>query len=318
MTLGPYPDFAWSHSRQRALDRCPRRYYYRVYGSWQGWDEDAPPESRAAYRLKQLSSLHRAFGTALHRRAHELVEGARSGREPPPVEAMRESTRRELGRLYRQDRGGFEADPKSRPMLQASYYRGAPDEEDLQSLRVKLDRCLPRLRSLDLWERIREREDYVVHAEDPDGEFVPPEVQVDGVGVFARPDLVVRDLDTDEMTVVEWKTGEPRQEHREQVAVYGLWVRETMGEEPARARVHYLLEGAVEELELGDRELEAASGRITEGLEEMRGYVEDPAVNRPRPKEAFPMTDERWECYRCSYLELCEDELRSRGELPWE
>lgn len=318
MTLGPYPDFAWSHTRQRTLDRCPRRYYYRVYGSWQGWDDEAPSEARTAYRLKQLTSLHRAFGTSVHRRAYELVEAARSGREPPPDEVLRERTRSELGRLYRADRASFEDEPRDRPMLQASYYRDGPDEEDLEKLRLKLDRCLPNLRSLDLWRRIRERDDYVVHAEDPDGEFTPPELEVDGVGVFARPDLVVRDLESDELTVVEWKTGEPREEDREQVSAYGLWVRETMDEAPGRALVHYLLDGTARELELGERQLEAATGRIAEGLEEMRAYVEDPSVNRPRPKDAFPMTDDRWACYRCSYLELCEDELRSRGGLPWE
>lgn len=318
MTLGPYPDFAWSHTRQRTLDRCPRRYYYRVYGSWQGWEDDAPAEDRAAYRLKQLTSLQRAFGTAVHRRAHELIEAARSGREPLSEEILRERTRGELGRLYREERPAFVADPKNRPMLQASYYRDGPEEEDLEKLRRKLDRCLPHLRSLDLWRRIREREDYVVHAEDPDRDFTPPEVEVDGVGVYARPDLVVRDLDTDELTVVEWKTGEPREDHRDQVAVYGLWVRETMGEEPGRAHVHYLLDATRREVDLSGEELQEAARRIADGIEEMRGYVEEPSVNRPRPKEAFPLTDDRWACYRCSYLELCEDELRARGDLPWE
>ncbi|MBU1700874.1 MAG: PD-(D/E)XK nuclease family protein, partial [Candidatus Eisenbacteria bacterium] len=48
--------FSWSHSRKRLFDDCPRAYYFRYYGSWEGWLHDAPPLARALYILKQLKS----------------------------------------------------------------------------------------------------------------------------------------------------------------------------------------------------------------------------------------------------------------------
>ena len=49
--IKPYPDFSWSMSRQRKLDRCPRAFYCSYYLAWNGWLDDAPAASRMAYRL---------------------------------------------------------------------------------------------------------------------------------------------------------------------------------------------------------------------------------------------------------------------------
>lgn len=318
MTLGAYPDFAWSRSRQRDLDRCARRYYWRVYGSWKGWEEDASRSARLAYRLKQLTSLDMAFGQAVHRRAFELVEAARSRRDPPGVEALRQRTRSELAEVYRAQRPDFVDDPKGRPMLRASYYGEGPDESSLQRLREKLDTCLPHLRALDLWERIREREVQVLYVEDPDGEFRPPQVEVDGDDVYARPDLVLRGGADDTVELVEWKTGSPRDDDPEQLALQGLWVRTTLGTDRCRGTIHYLQDGSTRAVEIGTERLEAYEDRIVRGLQRMRSLVADPAVNRPRDRSAFALADDRWACRRCPFFELCEEELRETGGLPWD
>lgn len=318
MTLGEFPELTWSLSAARTAERCLRRYYHDRYGAWAGWAEDAPGPARRAYRLKQLTSLDMAFGRAIHRRAFELVEMARSRREPPSAEALRRRTRRELGVLYRTDREVFEANPKGSPMLQSAYYRDGPSPRTLEGLREKLRLCVPNLRDVDLWARIRERQDQVLYVEDPDSPFAPPELEVHGVGVFARPDLVLRDLDEDTVTVVEWKTGLPREEDLEQVHVYGLWAREVLGAEECSARIVYLRDGSSRREPLTGARLDAARERIAAGVERLRELLADEASGRPRPASDFPLTAERWRCRRCNFFALCEAELRESGELPWE
>lgn len=258
-----------------------------------------------------------ALGSALHRRAWELVELARAGRDPPPVATLRRRTRAELAALYRTSREAFVRDPKGSPMLHGFYYGEGPDEDALERVREKLRLCLPHLLEVDLWPAIRERRLHVLFAGDPD-RFYDPVPRADGTRVHATPDLVLWDPGDEGYTVVDWKTGKPRAADRRQVAVYGLFVRERYDVPRCRGRIVYLLDGSSRTEELGPEALEEAEARIGRGIDEMRRYVEDPERNRPRPRPAFPLASDRWECRRCRYLELCEEELRAAGPLPWE
>ncbi len=317
MSLGPYPDFAWSVSRYRTLQECARKYFYSTYGMWGGWEDDASAERRLAYRLKKLESLDASIGTAIHRRAYELTTLAQEGQELPSADALREQTRSELGKLYRADRETFLRAPKNEPMLRTFYYGDGPSEKVLERVRTKLENCLPHLRNRDLWGRIRDWEIGVAYASNPD-QFTDPVVEVDGVPVYADPDLLLRESNGDVFTVLDWKTGVPRERDQRQIAVYGLAVRERFDPEVIKGRLVYLLDGSGREVELRPAHIRRAEEWIRAGIEEMRGFVADPEVNRPRPKDDFPLTQDRRACGRCPYFEMCEEELRDTGPLPWE
>ena len=44
-------ELSWSFSRHQALQACARRYYFKHYKSWGGWERDAEPSVREIYRL---------------------------------------------------------------------------------------------------------------------------------------------------------------------------------------------------------------------------------------------------------------------------
>ena len=49
--------FSWSRSRDNAFRDCRRRYWIHYYGSWGGWERDAPTSVRQAYLLAGTSAL---------------------------------------------------------------------------------------------------------------------------------------------------------------------------------------------------------------------------------------------------------------------
>lgn len=319
MSLGQYPSFTWSLSISKLLEACARRYFYQRYGSWNGWDESGSAEARRAYQLKQLTSLDLAFGSAIHRRATELAHIAEDGREPPALAALVRRTRHELGRIYKRSREDFLADPKRNPMLQNVYYWGRPDSAAVDRVRRKIESCLPNLLDVELWNGIRDRTLQIAHVEEVDGRFVPPELEVDGVGVFARPDLVVRRQADDRIAIVEWKTGAPRDSDILQLQVYAVWALDRLDVQGGcEGRVVYLQDGSSIVRDIHESDVDRAREHIRTGIGRMLAFVDDAETNRPQGKEQFPLVEDRWACRHCNFFELCESELREAGRFPWE
>lgn len=314
--FGPHPEFSWSRSRHDALSVCARRYYYRYYGSWRGWEDDAAPEARRSYLLKKLTSLSAELGRSVHRRAFEVGFRAAQGLEPPSLDELLQRTRRELNEvvLSSRDRRSFEERPGQHDFLRSAWYGDGPSDERIERTRGRLEDSHRRLRGHDVWPALQGGELEAEYLSDP--EVMPePRIEVDGVPVYGEPDLVLR-RDDGRAVLVDWKSGRERREDLWQLAVHGLWLEATAGDVESVARVEYLAEDVAEQIELGRAELDEARRRIRDSLEGMRRLVEDPDRNAPRPKDAFPLTDDRRLCRWCDFFELCEDELRETGGGP--
>lgn len=314
--FGPYPDFSWSRSRHDALAVCARRYFYRYYGSWRGWEDDAPAVARRAYLLKNLTGLAAELGRSVHRRAFEVGFKAAQGLEPPGVEELLRRTRDELNGvvLSSRDRRGFLDRPSRHPFFRSAWYGNGPGEGEIERTRRRLEESHRALAGHGLWGVVRRGEAEVEFLADPD--VVPdPRLEVDGVPVYGEPDLVLRPRDGPAV-VVDWKSGREREQDLWQLAVQGLWLRSVAGDAGCVGRVEYLAEGTFHELELGEDELEEAGERIRRSVGEMRELVADRERNEPRPREAFPLTERRSVCRWCDFFELCEDELKSTGGVP--
>ena len=319
MEFGPHPDLSWSRSRHDTLSICPRRYYYHYYGSWRGWDRDASDaEARRAYLLKQLTGLRAELGRSLHRRAYEVGFRVAQGLEPPGLDELLDRTRGELNEvvLSSRDREGFRHRPSRHPFLRSSWYGGGPSQEEIAETKDRMQRAHENLHGHGLWSAVDRGEVEVTYLHDPD---VPPEpaFDLDGVPVYAEPDLVLRRAGDGDPVVVDWKSGRERGDDRWQLALAAVAVRESTGEAPRLGRVEYLATGGSASVELEGATLEEALRRARESLSEMEGCLEDPAENRAKPKAAFPLTERRSACGWCGFYELCEDELRARdGEAP--
>lgn len=317
MDFGPHPDFSWSRSRHEALRTCPRRYYHHYYGSWKGWEADAAPDARHAYRLKKLTGLRAELGRSLHRRAHDVGFRVAQGLEAPPLPELLDRTRSELNEVVKSSRdpAAFRRRPAQRPFLRSAWYGDGPEEEEIERVRDRLDRTHATLHGHPIWTAVGRGELEVAVLPDPD---VRPEpaFRLDEVPVYAEPDLVLRRVADDALVVVDWKSGRERSGDGWQAALAAAGVRRETGETPRLARVEYLATGDGREVELDAEILDAALDRARQSVEEMRRYLEDPDENRPGPAGDFPLTARRSACGWCGFYELCEEELRERDGTP--
>lgn len=60
------PDFAFSFSRWKSFQACPRRYWLETIGSWGGWEPDAPERAQLLYRLSKMETLFSLGGQVTH------------------------------------------------------------------------------------------------------------------------------------------------------------------------------------------------------------------------------------------------------------
>lgn len=310
MDFGPQPSFSWSRSRHDTLEVCARRYYWRYYRFWRGWEDGADEEAHRAWILKKLTGLRAELGRSLHRRAFEVGFKVAQGLDRPDPKALEGRTREELNRVVAasRDRSAFLASPSHHPFLRSAWYGDGPAKEEVEAVRERLEPTHRRLTEHPIWDGVDAGELEVLHLDDPD---VPPEpdFELDGVPVYAEPDLLLRRAGDERHVVVDWKSGREREDDLWQVALYGLQLRETRRIRASVGRVEYLASGESEELELGERELDRAEELARESIEAMRALLEDPGANRPRRKEDFPMVDRAPICRWCDFYELCEPEL---------
>ena len=218
----PYPEFAWSISRQRKLDQCPRAYFFSYYLHWNGWLDDAPTEARVAYRLGKLTSLDALLGQQIDVRARELETTARTGALLPEADELETRTREALRQFWTRSRNGrlaFEARPSKVTMLR-SLYMDQDTRPETDRLKQKAGPSMKGLLATSHWERLRARGE--------DGRVEVPDFASfahDGIKVFAAPDLAY--VAGGVLHIVDWKTGRADDTQATQVLLQMWWALET-------------------------------------------------------------------------------------------
>jgi len=303
--------FSWSYSRDELLRACRRRYYHRYHSAREGWRPDAPAGARHAYRLAQLTTLDQVLGISLHARARELAASVLAGGVQPGYDALLERTRADLNRVCRasRDLAAFVRDPRREPVLLSVYYgRGLPPGT-VERIRAKAEACLRCLVASPIWEELARCTPSQVHVLENPGTF-----EVDGIPVWAVPDLVFTPAGR-RPVIVDWKSGRVDPVRAgEQLSLYGCFVRDGLALPPAdggyEGWIVGLAEGEDWSYDLSLDDLRGAEQRIRRGLDTVRALLgERPGA--PAGFGSFPMTERRGRCPECPFWELCETEIRA-------
>jgi hypothetical protein len=141
----------------------------------------------------------------------------------------------------------------------------------------------------------------------------PESFRLDDVKIYAIPDYAYRA--DNRLHIHDWKAGSPREAHRTQMAIYGLWANQKHRLPPEQISVHleYLAAGNTVSAELKAADLEYARGVVAESVAEMAEYLEggDIRRNTPLPQEDWEMSADLNVCRRCNFYELCKAELET-------
>ncbi len=324
MARRPLPNlFTFSNSRARKLDDCVRAYYWSYYGHWSGWEDNASPEAREAHRLKKLQGRQAWAGDVAHGRVADAMGLIRRGAAVPDVEQTVALARRDMREEWVRSHRGPRASPNHRGFwgLVEHEYR---TEVDAGEWEANWRRCADSIR---WWHGskypalARETASAWLALDSPEpNEKIPsfrlPELG--GVRMIAEPDWAFRQ--GDRVKVVDYKTGKPKPADWEQVYGYALFLRERhrVPLESIDVELAYLRAGEVFTRPVDAAGVEAYLASARAQVARMASLLQpgedlpgaDPqrealSANRPRPAEAFPMTQNLEQCARCEFRRLC-------------
>jgi len=313
--------FSWSHSAALDFDECRRRRYWNKYGKWGGWARKASPVQRKAYQLDKMGNLYTILGEAVEQAAMHILRQHQLGRNCSAEDAYQKVARPFMNRAWKDSRDGrWKSDPKRYTCLREHYYNTLTEDEERKltaQLVARAKLCLANF-----------RERTLPRIEDVGKEMELP-VQVPGTGgdaehffcqdvkVYAIPDYAYRKDGA--IHIHDWKAGRRKPEHRDQVALYGLWAdaKHRQAGEDIYVYLEYFKEGAIVADALENEDLERARSRIETSVAEMTEMLVDAdrKRNQPLPIEDWDLALDISSCRHCNFLELCREELRQIGML---
>ncbi|MBI3181568.1 MAG: PD-(D/E)XK nuclease family protein [Myxococcales bacterium] len=289
------------------MSECQRAYFFHYYGSWGGWESEAPRKVRELYVLKKLHNRHTWAGGMVHSAIRRELLSLRRGRTPEPEQAiervrntMREDYAFSRRRAYWQERSRKDFSG----LVEHEYGEPVSDEEwraNFETVREALfgffsSRWVELARSL-------QREQWL---EVDELDFDRSVFLLDEVKVFAVPDFAYLEQDGSPV-VVDWKTGRAREGYDDQVLGYALYLssRYRLPLSRMRAVLVYLNQGQEHTVAIDEGAVAGFRERFGKSVAAMRALLEDPASNVPLAEECFGQTTDASSCARCVFRRPC-------------
>ena len=295
-------EFSWSHSRHETFQACLKRYYFAYYASWGGWEENAPARARELYRLKRLSTRQQWAGHHAHQAIEFLLKNARrdpsgeiaASAEPRQIDLMR--------REFRDSRAGaYRADPVRVPGLFEHEYQLDVSAEEWKATVDRVARAIRQFLASELWRELQGLPDDAFLAVERRAHFL-----LDGLKVFAVPDLVVRR--GGQVLIYDWKTGgADLAEHRTQLGVYALLALDRWTAAPGEIEAvayHPVLDRR-ETFAYSADDLETLREFVRDSADEMLFPLANPETNDAGDGANFDCAADEAPCKTCPFLRAC-------------
>jgi len=222
-------ELSWSPSRAKTFESCRRQYYYQYYGSWRGWERNAPAFKQALYRLKQMKSLEVFAGIVVHDTLEQWFQARRAGRDLD-LEELSKRARAQFDRAWRESQGtGWLRAPKKVARFFEHHYGVDVDPAKASGVWSRVSTSLRAFLEMPELESVRTSDPATWLAVESLDTF-----EIAGTKVYAVPDFAY--TDGAETWILDWKTGKARSEDERQVKVYGLYAHDRWGTDPERLR----------------------------------------------------------------------------------
>lgn len=301
-------EFAFSWSRHRMFYRCPRKLYWQYYGSWRGWEDDAPDQAVLAYRLKNMKNLAMLVGETFHEELGEILRRRSERPAGVPVGQLRDDMERRLLKRLRESRNQDwrrHGNPKSYAILFEDYYQSGVSEQMQADAIATLRNCAEGLAGSGFGRRVFAVPKQRLRFIDPK-DFAERRVSLNGLVLYASPDLVVED-EQGGLHIIDWKTGKLFKPDLAQLAIYGLFVQEKFGHPMERMTAHlvYVTAAGHETVANIAEGMEEARREIATYVADVSSRLTDAAANEAADMARFPMTENRLLCRSCNFRQLC-------------
>jgi len=296
-------EFTWSVSRHHLFEECRRAYYYHYYGSWGGWDRNAPPVTRNPYILKNLQSLEMWAGQIVHETIQEaLTRYSRDGTSFTAAE-LQARARAKLRRGWTEAvKREWLASPKKTNLEELYYGNGRTvPRERTDAIRDRVYSCLAEFAKSEVLKEIL-AVSYLNWRSIEKLESFP----LDGLKVYAVIDFSYMDP-AGILRILDWKTGAERASLELQLSCYAFLANEKWHTPYERMRLAGVFLGQnarLREMTPTPEVLGPARDTIVTSAAAMREALRDPAANVAE-EDDFPCTEDLRRCRRCRFREAC-------------
>ena len=275
------------------LEECLRRVYWHYYGSWNGWNDDADPTARLAYKLKGLSTPPLVVGNIVHLILGRWLRTHISG-EPFPLERLTAEAMAEFDR------------PAKPVVYWSDVYSDGLDAELISEARNRVRWLLQRASGNSYIRRLaRIPSDRIVLADET--RWADKKVDYCDIDLYGMPDFLAYS-ENGSPNFIDWKTGRGEAKDAEaQMGAQALFAREKFGIQLSSARAHivYLDSGDVTLIDNLEAAATEAAALVDSFITDMRRRLSDPDGNVAGDMERFPMSGDHGRCKLCNFKKLC-------------
>ncbi|MFH1466663.1 MAG: PD-(D/E)XK nuclease family protein [Pseudomonadota bacterium] len=294
--------FSWSHSRRGCFEACLRQYWLTYYGSWGGWERDAPTEVREAYIQKKLTSRAMWIGTVVHDLAEGALKDLMRGRAPDPAWHRRRALERARRDIRESEGGRWREWPSKVCAFQEHYYGVEVPAAAWEEALGVIERQVEGFFSDPVVLRLGQVPERLVEVEKL------AQVQIEGVPVWVKLDALVSD-GRGGMVVIDWKTGVSHQEEVivAQLGVYGLYctlVHSVPADRILAMHVNLRL-GLRSQHPVDAAVLDETRRQVRVSADAMRACLVDPEANIALERDFPPLPEGDAACAGCAFRRSC-------------
>lgn len=302
--------FSYSPSQASMFQTCQRQYWFSRYGSWGGWEKDASPLAREAYRLKKMTNRYLWTGNRVHETIQEVLSAFRKGLESDPS-AIRSQLLELLRKDFRESRDHPRKTlaPKNKVVL---IEHDDPERQTSDDQWKKLvDRAMASIDGFFLsaaFRQIRSLGPDAILRNDDALEYMTASVEGYEFPVYVTIDVALKTGNG--IMILDWKTGKPDSSggHTQQLGLYALFAQSTWKTPPEQIRfAPVYLAYAPETLDLStaSREaLETVRETIEHNARIILERIEDPDRGLA-PIDRFSVTTSASDCRNCPFRSIC-------------
>src|SRR3989338_4787110 len=298
MTLHNF--FSWSKSRDETFRECPRQYFFHYYGSWGGWENNAPDRVREAYILKKLKSRHIWVGETVHHFIEKMIKQYPASQDIKLEEFSHKMTEQMRNEFKASRNGDYRKFPSKVLGLYEHEYGQNISDEKWKEMHALALRCLTQFANVLFPE--------LVQPVDPEYWQIIEHLltfEVDQTPVYVKIDFCYKN--NEGVSILDWKTGKSEDVDSDiQLSCYGLFAHQHFNIPIDKIRMMEcnVNTGKNKESSLIPAKIDFIKHYIKNSIGRMRQMLVDVSRNTTT-EEDFPFTDNERTCRFCNFQKIC-------------